>query len=157
MGGPTGPTGPTGVMTGPTGPLGTGPAGSTGPTGLPGSTGATGAVGPPGNSVTGPVGAPGNFTGATGGGSTGPTGYAQIGNLILNWGVVNAVQAGITATFAQPYNNTGPVVTFGLASYTGATGAVPGVTGISTTGCILYAGPIAPPAKAIIEWFAIGT
>ena len=117
-------------------------------------------MGPVGNSITGPTGANGGpvgFTGTTGGGSTGPTGSAQIGNIILNWGAVLAVQAGVTALFGQTYNNTGPIVTATIASSTGATGAIAGVTGISLTGCVLFAGPATPPAKSIIEWFAIGT
>lgn len=156
--GATGPTGPTGA-TGVTGATGTGPTGPAGAVGATGPTGSSGLTGPPGNSVTGPTGPAGgpvSFTGNTGS-STGPTGYMQIGNQIINYGAVNAVQAGVTATFSQPYNNTGPIVIATLASSTGATGSIPGVTGISLTGCILFAGPSAPPPKAIIEWFALGT
>lgn len=133
--GPTGPTGATNPFTGPTGPPGTGPTGPigatstvTGPTG-PGKTGFTG---PPGNAatgVTGPTGptgytglqgpGPGSFAGSTG---AGPIGFFQLGNMIVNWGEVNATHLGVTGAFSAGYIDATPAVTLGRG-YSGPTGA----------------------------------
>lgn len=128
--GSTGPTGPTGLLgfTGNTGAASvvtgpTGPVAKTGATGPPGNAGATGNTGP-----TGPVGA--SAIGATGAG----TGFAQIGNLVWNWGQVATNHTGITTSFVSPYTNSPPVVTLGQG-YSGPTG--PYVKSVSLTGVLI--------------------
>lgn len=158
--GPTGPTpgstGPTGASgltgnTGATGPLGTGPTGPVG-SGYTGVTGNTGFTGPPGSSVTGASG-PTGPTGNTGPALspetlTGPTGgYFAVGGIGINWGLVNATNAGVTSAFNYSYYNV-PFATLGVSGPTGAWIKAIDVNGIE----------IATPtgATGIVNYITIG-
>lgn len=145
--GNTGATGTAGATTGPTGPLSSnGPTGPTGPTGL----------GP-----TGPSAIPSLSEGTGAVSNTGVTGFAQVGNVIINWGEANLSNAGVTYTFAKAYNDNPPMVSFG---WTGVVGAGVGynrvvVQAISKTGVVLGVNNV--NANSVSSdtawWMAIGT
>ena len=70
--------------------------------------------------MTGPTGATGPQPSVVGSTGAGPTGYALLGNILINWGVVNATQAGTTGFFVLAYTDANPSVTLGVSGPTGA-------------------------------------
>jgi hypothetical protein len=115
----------------------TGPQGTQGPIGVQGIQG-----------VQGPTGPLGAWVGATG---AGPAGYFQLGNIIQNWGLINANTVGVTGNFTKPYVDGPPAFTVGGS--TGPTGGQPYVSAISKTGLVIRT----QSGSAAVYWRTIGT